>query len=192
MWKLKEDEVKKAFQEMLSEKLLSWRRVVSDLTNNNNNNTTKMDSRKLIENLWASWSSTLLSTASSVLGVTREKNSFLKPWWNEEIREAIKERRKIHKKLKASLSNDWSEYSVAAKKVRKLVASAKKESWNSFMSEIEEASSIYEKKKKFFTLAKRLDKKKGGSRHYPLEVKSTANFFKSLGSVGGQWLHKRE
>jgi hypothetical protein len=171
-WKLKEPLVLETFQRKLDDRLSDWVKEVQSNTSD--------ASPELIEHFWMSWKSQVYQTAKEVLG-TCSNNGFLKPWWNKEIKSAIKYRRKVYQQVKDLPQTEWEPYYSAARQVKHLVSRAKRDHWLRFMDEIEQ--SLVSDSRSFFNLTKRLDRrKKSRSRFIPIECKVMKTYFESLGS----------
>ena len=68
---------------------------------------------------------------------------FNRSWFDEEVRDAIAERRAIHESAAKSgfTARDWKHYRKARRRVRRLVSSKKKADWKTFEQDIEKAYS---------------------------------------------------
>lgn len=74
---------------------------------------------------------------SSIPKTTNHKLKKCVPWWNKEIEENIKTKRKLLRKFKRTLSiDDMKNYVRAKNNVRRLVREAKNKSWSNFVSSI--------------------------------------------------------
>lgn len=94
-----------------------------------------------IEQEWAKYKNSLLEASKEVLGETVCKDYKRRtPWWNEEVRNAVKEKKRAYKKWQQTRrEEDLQFYREKRKIVSKTVSEAKKRSWERFGEFIENA-----------------------------------------------------
>jgi exonuclease III len=170
-WRLRDEEVRKQYQEKLSVRLDEWAQSVPRLSS--------LADGPREEALWDGWKKCVDQAASEVLGWTSGSRHFLKPWWNQEVKDAIKERRRQYTLVKELPRDQWGDYYEAARAVKAAVGRAKREAWQSLMKEIEETRSS--DSRAFYRLIRRFDSGRKRVRSNALDIEEAARHFESLG-----------
>ena len=169
-WKLHDPQVAARYQAVLEPRLSAWsEHTRADVVTHDD-----------VEGLWDSWRTIVLESAREVLGESRPTR-FLKPWWNDDIKTAMKHRRALYRQVKDRPATEWKPYYEAAAEVKRLVREAKQTSWDSYISAIERSRGT--DARKFFALTRRMDGGKKSTPCTPLELDETAEHFASLGTA---------
>ena len=85
------------------------------------------------------WEQLVKTTASKVIGKKLIICNRAVKWWDEEVKEAIRVRRKVHARYTSSkTTSGWEEYASARKKVKEMVAKKKKGIWKDVVNKTNE------------------------------------------------------
>ena len=114
-----------------------------------------------IENAWRTFKNVILQAATEVCGVTKVGNKTKRtPWWNDEVKKAIKEKKEAWKKcLNTKTVEDRNIYKQKRDQARDILKEAKQQSWEKFGNTIEE--NFRNNKKCFWNIVKGLRQNKG-------------------------------
>ena len=90
------------------------------------------------EETWAVFKNTLTETLSKACGTKIIGRGQVKQtaWWNDTVKEAIKEKKKLYKVwVKSKLDEDYVKYRLARRHSKRIVRSAKEQSWTEYGEE---------------------------------------------------------
>ena len=167
--KLRNDEIRRSFENKISEKFAGVSEQCSD-----------------IESEWRMYKRGFLSVAEECLGKgTRGGDNKKTKWWNEEIKAAVAEKKKVYRAWLQNRSEDNTQaYRVIKRKVKDLVKKAKDEDWKKFGEDLEKAGQ--ERNKKFWTTIKNI---RNGERKQTCGsiLDSTGNLVVEKTQILGRW-----
>ena len=134
-WKLKDEETRRIFEERVQEK------------NNMNRGG------------WQQLNNNIMEAAREVCGETTGHRRVQREtwWWNEEIQELIKEKRRAYKRWQRSqLEEDWRDYKQKGRQVKREVAMKRSQLWRGWSENLNKG----EKREKMFKIAKQMKKER--------------------------------
>jgi len=95
----------------------------------------KQGGKKDLEELWKYFKDTIKQVATEICGVSKSTNKRKQtPWWNQEIKEEVRKKKKLWKKYLGTgkNANDYEVYKQQREKVKVLIREAKKGAWKKF------------------------------------------------------------
>lgn len=148
-YRLKEGTVKQAYQEKIKEKYK------------------KEPEKQEIEETWHQFKKIILEAAQESCGKTKigKGNKKRTPWWTEQIKQAVKQKKETWKKyLNNKSPQTYEEYKIKREQVKEMVKTAKQEAWVEFGNKIKEA--YKDNQKLFYGALKRMRTKKNEALGY--------------------------
>lgn len=142
-YRLKEEETKKKYQEIIERKL------------------SKGLEEKDVEKNWHYLKQTILEAAEESCGITKVSNQDIKKtaWWTEEIKEKVKQKKENWRKyLQTKQKEDYDKYKDKRKEVKDEVKKAKQEEWVKFGEKMRD--NYKENHKLFYSTLKQLRQKR--------------------------------
>ena len=121
--KLNNPFIKYAYQDALSIALEQWEKWF-DL---NHINGRVENHKELIENAWRKLDDAIQTAAKSTLGI-RNDGFHGKPWWNQDVKNCINNKRKLYIQLQTN-PNVLNEYLDSLKEVKQAICKAKRDAW---------------------------------------------------------------
>ncbi|XP_012940936.1 uncharacterized protein LOC106012456 [Aplysia californica] len=108
-----------------------------------------------VEEAWDTFKTTLLDTMKEVCGTKKTRGKYRKAtaWWNEEVKDAIKEKKRLYNVWVTSKNEeDYIKYRLARRHSKKVVITSKEKSWTQYGEKLSETckTSPREFYKKFF------------------------------------------
>ena len=94
-----------------------------------------------IDETWSIFKASLIETLSIACGVKKAgKGPVMKtPWWNDNVKEAIKDKKKLYKAwVRSKLEEDYIKYRLARRHCKRVVKEAKEESWEKYGEQLSE------------------------------------------------------
>ncbi|XP_071505665.1 craniofacial development protein 2-like [Diadema antillarum] len=94
-----------------------------------------------VEEAWSTFKATLLDTLQDACGYRKAGNGTRKAtaWWNEDVKEAIKEKKRLFKVwLKSKQDDDYEAYSHARRNSKRVIKAAKEASWRKYGEDLSE------------------------------------------------------
>ena len=85
-----------------------------------------------MDEAWSILKASLIETLSKACGVKKAGKGPVKktPWWNDNVKEAIKDKKKLYKGwVRSKLEEDYIKYRLASRHCKRVVKEAKEESW---------------------------------------------------------------
>ncbi|XP_012935237.1 uncharacterized protein LOC106011148 [Aplysia californica] len=94
-----------------------------------------------VEKAWDTFKTTLLDTMKEVCGTkkTRGKHRKATAWWNKEVKDAIKEKKRLYNVwVKSKNEEDYIKYRLARRHSKKVVITSKEKSWTQYGEKLSE------------------------------------------------------
>ena len=94
-----------------------------------------------MDETWTIFKASLIETLSKACGVKKASKGPVKKtsWWNDNVKEAIKDKKKLYKAWAGSkLEEDYIEYRSARRHCKRAVKEAKQESWKKYGEQLSE------------------------------------------------------
>ena len=88
-----------------------------------------------MDETWSVFRASLKETLSRACGIKNAGKGPVKktPWWNDNVKEAIKDKKKLYKTwVRSKLEEDYIKYILARRRCNIVVKEAKEESWNKY------------------------------------------------------------
>ena len=93
------------------------------------------------EEVWSVFKNTLTDTLGKTFGTKKTGKGQVKQtaWWNDTVKEAIKENKKLYKVwVKSKLEEDYGKYRLARRHIKRTVRMAKEQPWKTYGQELSE------------------------------------------------------
>ena len=94
-----------------------------------------------LDETWSIFKASLIETLSKACGVKKAVKGPVKktPWWNDNVKEAIKDKKKLYKIwVRSKLEEDYIKYILARRHCKRVVKEAKEESWKKYGQQLGE------------------------------------------------------
>ena len=149
-YKLLNEDTSRRYKEILTEKLENWEQVIINGT---------------IEEMWGYLKSAMLEAAKTVCGYSKKNNSRKQtPWWNEEVKAQIKEKKNAWKMyLNNKTTENYELYKQERRKVKEAISVGKQRMWTEFGEKMENNSK--NNQKLFYKTLKTMKNKKSTEKH---------------------------
>ena len=94
-----------------------------------------------MDETWSIFKASLIETLYKGCGVKKEGKGPVKetPWWNDNVKEAIKDKTRLHTAwVRSKLEEDCIKYRSARRHCKRVVKEAKDESWKKYGEQLSE------------------------------------------------------
>ena len=135
-----------------------------------------------VDEAWDSFKTVLLDTIREACGIkkTGGRNRKATAWWNEEVKDAIKEKKKLYKTwVKTKDEEDYIKYRLARRHSKKVVRTAKEKAWTQYGEKLGETCKT--SSREFYKSVKAMR-----VRDEPFDPATTIN------DINGEALHEEE
>lgn len=169
-YKLREDETLEKYIEIITQEAEQVERYMSN---------------KNVEEAWQTFKEIILKAAKQACGTIKlNPNKKQTAWWNESIKEEIRQKKQKWKKyLKSRTEENYNEYKTQRIKVKNAISEAKNKSWEDFGRDIEKNKK--ENRKLFYRIAKTL--RKGKQEPSPIIKSKEGTLLKDNKEIMKRW-----